>query len=248
LKDVTPAVSTPKDELKFIRTLTGQDAVKKNLFEEDSSSSSSLSVVDATTTLKGDSLTNDEQGEFEETKENTSFVQNVNTATKDALEAKFSSAKYDEINNNSSVSSEPEEKTEVESTTNADNESRTILKSDIVNNNKSLSSDSEEKTEIVGYGVEETRSGKESTRYSFHDNANEASKHSDQFDMNELRDALFKGDAQSLRRVLSQRSMMSQRSHSFASANRNPSVSVRSSSFQHDEITPDDEVLTDDSS
>ena len=58
MKDVTPAVSTPKDELKFIRTLTGQDAVKKNLFEEDSSSSSSLSVVDATTTLKGDSLDN----------------------------------------------------------------------------------------------------------------------------------------------------------------------------------------------
>ena len=227
MKDVTPAVSTPKDELKFIRTLTGAtDALKKNLFEEDSSSSTASSVVEATTTLKGDSLMNDEQGAFEETKENSSFVQNV-TIKDDALETKFSSTKYDEINNNSSVSSDPEEKTEVESTTNVlDNESLlTVLNSEIVNNNKSLPSDSEEKTEIVGSA---------------------APKHSNQFDMNELRDALFKGDAQSLRRVLSQRSM-SQRSHSFASANRNPSVS-RSSSFQHDQITPDDEVLTDDSS
>lgn len=212
-----PGVSTPKDELHFIREITGGKSeeskeVRKNLFTSPPSASSVENTVRAKIET-GEEPTDRKSGRKEK-KESVPFTQNADEKSRvgytGSMRRGSSSKGETAISNPTSPSSDLGDR----------------LGSTIVSN--TLPPESEEKTEVEplpydGPGFEETNEADDA-------GASQLGRANDQFDMKEMRRLSYNIPT----------------SHSFSSANSLQRSSSYQLHFGNDdEILPDDDFLND---
>lgn len=219
LRDVkSPAPSTPKDELQFLKEITGGERedgskdVRKNLFNESSSSSD-----ESTPREKNGNSRREENMPSLQNKAGSFSTETTARSSASDLGGRLGGAIIS--SNNNLLPDESEEKTEVEPL--------------------SYGGPGFEEKDDASNG--HTGSFRDSER------ASQPAHTNDRFDLDALRNALHEGDQRSLVKVLSKRDLPT-RSQSFASSQltRSSSYQLHFGGDNDDEVVPDDDFLNDD--